>query len=108
MGKFSEEIIKQVWMKAFAQSNNNPEDFRKDYAGAWIKYSEYQQKTDYGWCIGYIVPPSKSGDKRIENLIPLHWKIKNRRVKTILSGKVLVPQRIHKISHKQKNGMSNI
>jgi hypothetical protein len=79
MGKFSEEIIKQVWMKAFAQSNNNPEDFRKDYAGAWIKYSEYQQKTDYGWCIGYIVPPSKSGDKRIENLIPLHWKNKEQK-----------------------------
>lgn len=34
---FTKEEIEATWKKAVIQPNNNPDVFRKDYAGAWIK-----------------------------------------------------------------------
>ena len=35
---FSQEEINEVWEKAIPQPKNNPDLFRKDYAGAWIVF----------------------------------------------------------------------
>lgn len=71
---FTQEEIDLVWKKAFPQESNNPDVFRKDYAGAWIKKSEYGMDSDYGWEIDHLRPLSKDGDYSIENLYPLHYK----------------------------------
>lgn len=71
---FTEEEIELVWKKAIPQESNNPDVFRKDYAGAWIKKSDYGKDTDYGWEIDHLRPLTKNGDYAIENLYPLHYK----------------------------------
>ena len=72
--KFTSDIIEAVWKRAIPQESNNPDVFRKDYAGAWIKKSEYGNQTEYGWEIDHLQPVSKGGDDSLGNLYPLHWK----------------------------------
>lgn len=74
---FTTSEIESVWKKARIQVNNNPEVFRKDYAGAWIKKNEYGKKTDYGWEIDHLKPLEKGGTNDLDNLVPLHWRNNN-------------------------------
>ena len=47
---FTDEEINKVWEKATKQPNNNPDVFRKDYAGAWIRRDDYGKRDKpYGW-----------------------------------------------------------
>ena len=72
---FTDEEINKVWEKATKQPNNNPDVFRKDYAGAWIRRDDYGKRDKpYGWEIDHIRPASKGGDDVISNARPLHWK----------------------------------
>ena len=75
MAQFTEEQIEAVWQKAFIQPNNDPNVFRKDYAGAWIRRDQYGDRTAvYGWEIDHCKPVSKGGTDEIDNLYPLHWE----------------------------------
>src|SRR5574344_714259 len=75
MSDFDTKTIQEVWEKATIDSNNSPEIFRKDYAGAWIKRSDYgKRETKYGWEIDHLKPKSKGGTDDIKNLLTLHWK----------------------------------
>lgn len=76
---FTDEEIEAAWRKAIPQESNNPDVFRKDYAGAWIKKSDYGLKTDFGWEIDHLRPLIKDGDYSLDNLYPLHWR--NNRTK---------------------------
>ena len=69
---FSAEEIEQVWEKALPQPRNNPDLFRKDYAGAWIRKDAYGEESEYGWEIDHVLPLSKGGTHDISNLLPLH------------------------------------
>ena len=72
---FTEEQIEKVWQKAKIMPNNNPDVFRQDYAGAWIKRDQYGRRdTTYGWEIDHNKPLSQGGTDEIENLLPLHWR----------------------------------
>lgn len=63
MADFSDDIIEQVWQRAKIVANNNPDVFRQDYAGAWIRRDQYGQKNaKYGWEIDHCKPVSKNGD----------------------------------------------
>lgn len=79
MGQFSETVIQQVWEKAKSISNYDPNIWRQDFAGAWIRKDLYGTETKYGWEIDHLNPVSKGGSDNINNLNPLHWK--NNRTK---------------------------
>lgn len=72
--EFPNVLINEVWEKAKAVPNN-PDSFRQDYAGAWIKRNEYNRNTDFGWKIVTIKPVDNGGSETdLSNLFPFHWK----------------------------------
>lgn len=76
---FTQEEIDYAWEKAIRQPNNDPNVFRKDYAGAWIRREDYGKKTTYGWEVDHCKPLAKDGTYSPENLYPLHWENNNEK-----------------------------
>lgn len=75
MANYTEEQIEQVWQKARIVANNNPNVFRQDYAGAWIRRDQYgNRNAKYGWEIDHCLPESQGGTDDLSNLYPLHWQ----------------------------------
>ena len=66
--EFDNETVQSVWEKARATNDQNPDEWRKDECGAWIKFDQYgHQASEYGWKIESI----KAGDQhKLENLRP--------------------------------------
>ena len=72
---FTEEQIEAVWQKASIMPNNDPNVFRQDYAGAWIKRDQYDRSdTKYGWTINFNKPIKDGGTEELSNCYPLHWR----------------------------------
>ena len=69
-----DELVKKVWQKAIVTNNRNPDIWRKDFAGAWIRYDQYGINSRYGWVIDHIKPKKLGGEDSIENLQALHWR----------------------------------
>jgi len=74
MAHFTDDIIDKVWTKAKTITNNDPNIWRKDYAGAWIRRDHYGKESKYGWEIDHLKPISKAGTDDLDNLYPLHWQ----------------------------------
>lgn len=51
-----DELVEKVWQKAVVVNNRNPDIWRKDFAGAWIRYDQYGINSRYGWVIDHIKP----------------------------------------------------
>jgi len=65
-----------IWEKASTVENYDPRVFRKDKAGAWIKWSDYGKtdfETNLGWQIDHSKPLSGQGSDDLDNMQPLHW-----------------------------------
>ncbi len=74
MGNFSDDTVQQIWEKAKVVEKYNPNLWRKDFAGAWIRRDYYGIRNKYGWEIDHKRPAAAGGSNRIENLCPLHWQ----------------------------------
>lgn len=65
---------RKVWANGTKVGSNDPNNFRKDRCGAWIQWSEYDNRdspTNFGWEIDHIDP---NGGDALTNLQPLQWK----------------------------------
>lgn len=68
----SSQLKDHVWAKATFIIGHDSSEWRKDECGAWIKYSEYgNRSSQFGWEIDHIAP---GGPTIIDNLRPLQWR----------------------------------
>ena len=80
MANFRKEIKDILWEKAVIIDEYNPNIWRKDFSGAWIRKDQYGMESKYGWEIDHLKPQSQGGTDEVKNLIPIHWK--NNRTKS--------------------------
>lgn len=65
----------QVWKMAKEIDNIDSDIWRQDYAGAWIRFSDYgNRNSQYGWEIDHLKPLSKDGLDDSTNWLPLQWQ----------------------------------
>jgi len=67
-----QQTIISVWQKGKIIPGNNPNVFRQDSCGAWLRFSDYgNRQSKYGWEIDHI---TSGGPDYLSNLRPLHWR----------------------------------
>ena len=74
MNIYSDKLLLDVWKKAEEVYGYDNRIWRKDFAGAWIRYDHYGIKDSYGWEIDHKKPQAQGGTDNIRNLQPLQWK----------------------------------
>lgn len=85
MSNVSTYTILHIWEKAISVPGYDPDIWRKDFAGAWIRKDSYGMQTKYGWEVDHLRPLSKGGDNNEDNLIAYIGKIIEQREAIILS-----------------------
>ena len=69
---FSKEVEQKVWEKGRVDSNQDPNVWRKDECGAWIRRGHYgNRNSEFGWEIDHI---TAGGPDKLSNLRVLHWQ----------------------------------
>ena len=73
---FTEAEKKYVWdNKAVKVDGVDPDVFRQDYAGAWMRYADYgNRNSQYGWEIDHLKPLAQGGEEVMTNYLPLQWQ----------------------------------
>jgi hypothetical protein len=67
---YSRDLIDQVWRKARGLTELNPDEWREDECGAWIRRADYgAERSEFGWRIENV---SVGGPDTLENLRPFH------------------------------------
>lgn len=74
MAAFSEDTINAVWNAAQQVEGVNPDLWRKDIFGAWIRRDNYGVHTLFGWEIDHFMPISHGGNDDLDNLNAMQWQ----------------------------------
>lgn len=61
MDLVSKFVLYQVWNKAKVITGFDPDIWRKDFAGAWIRRDAFGKQGKYGWVIDHLKPKSIGG-----------------------------------------------
>lgn len=71
-----------AWSLAQPAPNYDPTRYRRDAYGSWIAWTEYGQRTTYGWEIDHELPKAHfpGAANQPANQRALHWK--NNRAKS--------------------------
>ena len=78
---FEPSTIEAVWQKGTVVPGNDPNVFRKDTCGHFIRKDAYGNTNHaYGWEVDHIKPKAKGGGDELSNLQPLYWD--NNRAKS--------------------------
>jgi len=72
MSDFSEKEIQAVWEKAKIVNSDSKNEWRKDFAGAWIKRELYGKQSLYAWEIDHKKPTTKGVGDELDNLQLMH------------------------------------
>lgn len=65
--------IDTIWSRATVVPNHNPDVWRKDFAGAWIRRDMYGMRSPFGWAVCRKNPLIGSA-VNINNLMAAHWR----------------------------------
>ena len=73
---WTDEQIQAVWEKGTTVDKNDPDIFRKDFQGNWIRRDKYgvDRDTQFQWEIHHVKKTSDGGSNDIDNLVPLSGK----------------------------------
>lgn len=64
-----------VWSKGKVVDGYDPDEWRKDFFGRWMKFSEYGNRdSKCGWEIDHVIPRARGGEDVFDNLQPLQWE----------------------------------
>jgi len=74
MPHYSKGTIEKLWNKLPDVKGYDPKEWKKDFAGAWIKRMAYCAESKYGWVICRLTPAHEGGTDEFDNLRPMHWK----------------------------------
>jgi hypothetical protein len=74
---FDEEILRNVWDKGTITRDADPDIWRKDECGAWIRRDFYGNiESQFGWEVDLMVSETEGGRIDPSNLRPLQWRNK--------------------------------
>ncbi|MEZ3518017.1 HNH endonuclease signature motif containing protein [uncultured Duncaniella sp.] len=103
-----DKLIESVWNRARQIEHRNPDVWRQDFAGAWIRRDQYGVMSKFGWVIDHIKPKSMNGDDSLDNLQALHWKNNISKGNNYLEVETCVTSEGLDNIHKQKKWKLNI
>ena len=71
---YTRKQIDKYWNEATVDMQRDPNVYRKDFAGAWIRKDMYGYQSPFGWTICRIRPKSLGGTDNDDNLMVAHWR----------------------------------
>lgn len=75
-----QDLLKDfIWHRAIKVEGEDENIIRQDYAGALIRWDEFEQNTEYGWTMTPMLPITKGGKADFMSMIP--WHIQNAKSK---------------------------
>jgi hypothetical protein len=77
--EFDDITIVEVWKKAVPFKHF--ELYKKDMFGCLMFFDDFGIESENGWEIVHIKPVKEGGNDEIENLVPVHWKNRQNKIK---------------------------